>query len=214
MTVKRSPPPEAEACLCRPYPSSQKGGTLICEQVTDLETHARWLSTGRYRPRHALDAERECIATGLRQRVMREGPLTTTWTDVARFRCASPDCGAAWQVLPMLLARHLWRAWRVVEKVTLVEPLDDDQEAPPSEVPARTRRRWRARLAASARQLVVAFGAAGTVALDALATALGLDATRRELVDEYVGRLRVRSGQRLAAVAEHVHRLVRGVRLM
>jgi len=81
-------------------------------------------------------------------------------------------------------------------------------------VPERTRRRWRARLAASARQLVVVFATAGTVALDGLAAAMGLEATRRELVDEYARRLHVRSGQRLAAVADHVHRLVRGVRLM
>jgi len=122
MTVKRSPPPEAEACLCRPYPSSQKGGTLTCEQVTDLETHARWLATGRYRPAACPRCGAGMHVHDRRPRVMREGPLTTTWTVVARFRCASADCGAAWQVLPMFLARHLWRAWQVKFSYSSVWP--------------------------------------------------------------------------------------------
>ena len=51
MTEYRSPPPAAEACLCRVYPSSQKGGTLIAEDVWDLATHEQRLETpAAYQP--------------------------------------------------------------------------------------------------------------------------------------------------------------------
>lgn len=46
-TVSGSPPLEARACLCRRYPSSQKGGTLIVEGVDDLAEHERRLESGR-----------------------------------------------------------------------------------------------------------------------------------------------------------------------
>ncbi len=51
MTDNRSLSPAAEACLCWPYPSSQKGGTLIAEDVHDLATHEERLEDpGAYRP--------------------------------------------------------------------------------------------------------------------------------------------------------------------
>jgi hypothetical protein len=44
-------PPHPPACLERPYPSSQKGGTLIAEQVRDLEAHLEQVSDpDGYRP--------------------------------------------------------------------------------------------------------------------------------------------------------------------
>ena len=50
MSQRPSPPPSPRY-LERPYTSSQKGGTLIAEEVTDLETHARRLcDPDGYRP--------------------------------------------------------------------------------------------------------------------------------------------------------------------
>jgi len=73
MTDHRSPPPQAEACLLARYPSSQKGGTIIIEQVCSLKEHERLLNTGSYR----LDACPRCGATthlhDLRPRVMVQG---------------------------------------------------------------------------------------------------------------------------------------------
>src|SRR5205085_6689698 len=41
MSQNQLPPPESEACLFRLRSSSQKGGTLIAEDVTDHATHER-----------------------------------------------------------------------------------------------------------------------------------------------------------------------------
>jgi len=41
MSRDRRPPPDHEACLVRLRPSSQKGGTIIAEDVTDRATHDR-----------------------------------------------------------------------------------------------------------------------------------------------------------------------------
>jgi hypothetical protein len=151
---------------------------------------------------------------------MLEDPVTSTTTDVARFRCARRVCGAVWQVLPAFLARHLWRAWPTVEKA--VPPkraakteTEASEPALPSPVPVRTRQRWAARLASAARVLVVALAAAGELLLETIASAVGLEGTRGTLVAEYVERVGgVRRGERLAALAEHVHRLCPGLRLM
>jgi hypothetical protein len=52
MSQDRLPPPEQEACLVRLRPSSQKGGTIVAEDVTDLATHDRRLcEPDGYRPR-------------------------------------------------------------------------------------------------------------------------------------------------------------------
>ena len=51
MTETRSLPPAPASCLTRPYPSSQKGGTLIAEGVHDLATHEQRLADPTvYRP--------------------------------------------------------------------------------------------------------------------------------------------------------------------
>ncbi len=218
MTEDRSPPPEAEACLCRRYPSSQKGGTLICPSVTDLATHDRWLASGRYRPARCPRCGAETHVHDYRLRWMREDPATSRSTEVARFRCARRACRAVWQVLPAFLARHLWRAWQTVERVVLRPPAAPDDEpapAPESPIPLRTRQRWAARLASAGRTLVVALAAAGSSLLAAVAGAVGLQGTRGELVEQYLRRVGgIRRGERLAALAEHVHRIAPGLRLM
>ncbi len=45
MIEDRSLSPAARGCLDRAYTSSQKGGTLIAEDVQDLEAHERRLQT-------------------------------------------------------------------------------------------------------------------------------------------------------------------------
>jgi transposase-like protein len=209
MTEDRSPPPEAEACLCRPYPSSQKGGTLICAEVDDLATHERWLASGRYRPSGCARCGAFLHIHDYRRRVTRGGGGLETTTEVARFRCSR--CGATWQVLPRWLARHLWRAWSTVERVVIDH--EAARDSPP--IPERTVVRWLGRLASSAALLVTVLAASGSEELGEVAKAVGREGTRSELVAEYTERIGgMRRGERLAAVAEHAHRLVRGVRLM
>lgn len=69
MPDHRTPPPPPPACLVRPYPSSQKGGTLIAADVRDPETHRGRLASGGYRPR-------ECKRCG-------RGPEATVLLDAA-----------------------------------------------------------------------------------------------------------------------------------
>jgi hypothetical protein len=126
--------------------------------------------------------------------------------------CAADECNATWRMLPIFLARHLWRVWKTVERVALPSGAPPPRAMPP--VPERTRSRWRARLAATARVLVVLFAASGGLALEAIAARVGLDASRAELVDAYAELADVAPGARLAAVAALAHRLERGIRLM
>jgi hypothetical protein len=147
MTEDRSPPPEAEACLCRRYSSSQKGGTLIAEDVTDLEEHVRRLNGARYRPGCCPTCGGRMHVHGDRPRLLLGHPAVATV--VARFRCATEQCRAVWQVVPAFLARHLWRAWETVEDVAI-------HGTPTVDVPERTQRRWRARAATSAAMVVTA----------------------------------------------------------
>ena len=61
MSQNRLPPPESQACLFQLRPSTQKGGTLIAEEVTDWATHERRLSDpDGYRLPLAPDAGRGC----------------------------------------------------------------------------------------------------------------------------------------------------------
>ena len=108
MTDEQSPPPAAPACLCRPYPSTQKGGTLVAEDVLDLATHEQRLETpATYRPAACPRCQAKVHLHDLRVRLLLDQPERCT--EVVRFRCADrARCGAAWQVLPAFLARWLW----------------------------------------------------------------------------------------------------------
>jgi hypothetical protein len=129
---------------------------------------------------------------------------------IVRHICADPACEATWRILPAFLARHLWRVWPTVERTKA--------EAPPplstAPIPKRTARRWRARLASSAKQLVLLLATSGGALLEAIAKRVGLDAARRTLVDVHAQMGTTPQGQRLAALAALVHRLERGLRLM
>ena len=208
MIEHRPPPPQAEACLRRRYPSSQKGGTLIDERVVDLETHEHLLRCGGYRPERCPRCKHEFLHVhDYRLRNLLADPAQSV--TVVRFRC--PDCGATWQVLPPFVARHLWRSWPIVEAVT--EQAEDDSQAEPI-VPARTRRRWLARLRSAAALLVAVIATSEQPGLIAVAGAVGGDGTRSEFVAAYTDHHDPPRGRRLAEPAALLHRLAPGVRLM
>lgn len=200
-----APPPP---CLERRYRSSQKGGTLMAESVTDLAMHQRLLSDpDGYRPAwcpgcgntvlHAHDF-RERTVTG-----KRGGPPVT----IRRYGCM--ECDAVWRILPCFIARCLWYEWPTVEGCC-----PDPPKPAPAKVPERTVRRWSARLRMTARTLLQLLATSGEAVLEVLAAALGLDSSRQRLVVAYAAATGTAFGLRLAGLAALVHRLAPGVRLM
>jgi hypothetical protein len=132
--------------------------------------------------------------------------------DVALYICANTKCGATWRVLPLFLARHLWRTWRTVERT--VKPADTPVPADAPVIPRRTRDRWMTRLMAAARVIVLLLAVSGGAALAELAAATPLDATRMVLVDAHALVAAARVNERLSTLATLTHRLERGIRLM
>jgi len=211
MTELRSLSPADEACLCRACPSTQKGGTLVAEDVHDLEAHEQRLAQpDSYRPAGCPRCGSKLHIHDLRPRGLHGEPAMAT--EVLRFRCSDrARCGAGWQVLPAFLARCLWGSWARVACA-----LAGEHRSP---VPRRTRRRWRARLAGTARMLVGVLSTASEAgAWVALARAVGLDARRIDVLRGYA----VHTGcfeafipsACFAELAAAVHRLCPGVRLM
>ena len=144
MSQDRLPPPDGEACLVRLRPSTQKGGTIIVEDVTDWATHDRRVCTpDGYRPSFCPTCgEHRLHVHDYRERVLRADPDTPAAT-IVRHVCVA--CQAIWQVLPALIARHLSRTWP-----TIAHTLTPDAASAPSacrwpSVPTRTVRRWRSR---------------------------------------------------------------------
>lgn len=202
----RSPPPAAEACLERPRPSSQKGGTLIAEEVTDLETHGRRIcDPDSYRPAECPTCSHGSLHMhDRRSRLLLADPVAAPiW--VAIYRCAG--CGGTWRILPCLVARRLWRSWRVVEAWTIAGPSQP-------RVPERTQRRWRQRLRSSASSLLQILASSGSAALQAIVTGVGIVVSRVELVTAYAAMSRSPPGLCLARLAALIHRIMPGVRLM
>lgn len=202
-------PPAAERCLVFSYASrGQKGGTIIDESVVDLAAHdARMRDPASYRPEECRCGGRTLHVHGRRDRCMlgsavADGGLGAVTVMV--FICTS--CVATWRVLPAFLARHLWRAWEVVEGVVTGRRRAD---APP--VPRRTQSRWRARLAQTARVPRQVLATSGSAALRELVGAMGLDADREALATEYARRL---GTSLLAPLAALLHRFSPGVRLV
>ena len=217
MSDHRSPPPDPAACLVRGRPSTQKGGTLIAEAVTERAEHERRVcDPDGYRPPFCAN----CNGTVLhvhdyRERQLRAEPGRPVAT-VVRHLCVA--CAAVWQTLPAFIARHLWRSWAVVER-TIAGSVAASPASPAASVrwprvPERTGRRWRSRLRAAALFLVRVLAASGEGAWARLARELGLDATRAELVAAYGHSPAAPAGQRLAAVSALVYRLHPNVRLM
>jgi hypothetical protein len=144
------------------------------------------------------------------ERHPRGDPLLPPVVVVLQFRCAAEACGATWRVLPLFLARHLWHAWTAVERAVVQEVAAPTRPR----ISQRTKERWRARLASSARVLVVLLAMAGGVTLEGVATRVGLSGTRAELVTSYASVTATPEGERLSSLGALVHRLERGLRLM
>ena len=214
MSHERLPPPDPEACLVRLRPSTQKGGTLIAEDVTDWATHDRRICTpDGYRPPFCPTCgERRLHVHDYRERVLRAEPDTPVAT-VVRHACVA--CQAIWQVLPAMIARHLWRTWPVVaHRLTPAAPPAPAEPQRWPRVPPRTARRWRARWQRSAQALAQILTASGEAAWAALARLLPADATCGDLVAAYARQHGSRASEGVTAVAALVYRLQPRVRLM
>jgi hypothetical protein len=209
MSDHRSPPPEAAACLERRRESSQKGGTIIAEDVTDAETHRRRLcDPDGYRPETCPSCQHDVLHVhGYRERMLVADPVMPMVTVIV-YLCMG--CGGTWRILPRFVARHLWRSWRTVEASTVASPPLASQP----KVAERTVRRWRERLASSARTLLQILATSGSAWLETMAQALGLDATRGELVAHYGPATLPKPASPVSQLAALIHRLEPGVRLM
>ncbi len=205
--------PAVAACLTAPYSSkpSQRGGTLIAEDVRDLEDHRHWVGlVDAYRP----DRCASCLCPtlhghGLRSRLLRMG-VWSIEEEIRRFRCQG--CGGIWQVLPAVIARWLHRTWGVVQSAAQAAGAIAGSGGEPREpaVPRRTVRRWVARLGLMACVLVQVLSSSVETSLPAVETG----ATRGELVEALVAADSVGAANKLADVAGWIHRVVPGVRLM
>lgn len=202
------PAPNPEDCLVFSSLSSPKGGTLIAEDVTDVDMHRRRLcDPDGYRPGCCprcghLKLHVHDYRTRGRQRGAME-PLP-----VVRYQCVR--CSATYLVLPQFVARHLWYSWPTVQAHTVQAP--PSPRAPP--VPARTQRRWLARLLCAALLLVQVLATSGSQALESLAQQVGLWATRAELCQAYQETRKPPPSRCLSELAALVHRLCPCVRLM
>jgi len=214
MSQDRLPPPEPEACLVRLRASSQKGGTIIAEDVTDLATHDRRLCDPEgYRPRFCPNCRETTLHIhDYRERVLRAEPGRPV-ASIVRHVCVG--CGAVWQTLPRFIARNLWRTWRVVERTLTgsATPAEGDARRWPL-VPERTQRRWRARLLRPARFVAQVLASCGEAAWAAMAAGVGPAATCGDLVAAYACATMTAAGNLLAGVAALIYRLQPKVRLI
>jgi len=205
MPDHRAPPPPPEACLFRPYPSTQKGGTLVAADVRDVETHRQRLASGAYLPGEC----RRCGCNVLhihdyRSRLTQVAPAKEA-IPIVRYICTNEDCHAHWQILPAFVARWLWFNWPLVEEACVEPPRE--RAALPTRRPApRTKRRWRSRLACSARAIVVALAASAEDAVGGVLRTLGLDPSRIALVAAIE--------RPLSAIASLIHHVAPGLRLV
>jgi hypothetical protein len=205
------PPPPAESCLETSRKSRYRGGTLVAEDVHDLREHLRRLADpDLYRPERCA----RCGFDGLHVHTRPErhplgDAVLPPVVEILQFRCASEACGATWRILPLFLARHLWHAWRAVERGVL-----SSSKPAGLTLSERTVSRWRARLASSARMLVVLLALSGGAALEEVGKRVGHSGTRMALVEAYAAAARTPIGERLSTLGALLHRLERGIRLM
>jgi len=212
MSQNRLPPPRVEACLVRARPSSQKGGTIIAEDVTDRATHERRIcDPDGYRPAFCPNCREKTLHVhDYRERKLLAEPGELV-AKVVRHECVG--CESIWQILPAFIARHLWRSWRVVEHtLSGVGPTPETGRWP--RIAERTRRRWRRRWLRPAKFLAQILASCGEAEWAALAGSLRGDATLVDLVAAYATSVRTSAGELFAAVAALVYRLEPKVRLM
>ena len=220
-------PPVIEDCLFRLRPSTQKGGTLICEEVTDLDAHQKRLcDRDAYRPKFCRCGWGRLHVHDYRERTPRTESGKLAPVNIVRFRCER--CGACWQILPLFLARRLWRTWDVVERALMTSPEPqpsppEPQPSPPEPqpkkackpqrwIPERTLRRWQKRWLRPALLLAQVLTVTGQTAWSELAAGLPGNASCADLVVAY-GRQRG-AGQPMAELAAPFHRFQPNIRLL
>lgn len=204
MDPRGTAPPAADPCLVSASASRKlNGGTLIDETVLDLAAHQeRMRNPASYRPDRCVCGSSQLHIHDRCERT----PRGTTMGVVTIMVFLCYRCSATWRVLPAFLARHLWRTWEVVEGV-----VQKTRRADEPAVPARTQRRWRARLAQAARIPMQVLVSSGNQALRKVAQTVGLETDRRALVTAY---REVFGGSLLAPLAALLHRLSPGIRLL
>ena len=207
MSAQTLPPPTPPLCLTRSYKSrEQKGGTVIAEDVLDLETHKKnLLDPDVYRS--VIGSCWACGSTRLHALCFRErvlyGSSPQEIQTVRMYRCALKTCGAVFTVLPAIIARHLWRLWKTVENTAGLD------------VPKTTRLRWLSRLRSSASQLVQSFRAqASSLVSDLFRSKLAKVATRWDLIEVFRSSFTDSAMHSFSVLAAWIHRLQPGIRLM
>ena len=212
MSAPTLPPPSPEVCLTRSYKSrAQKGGTVIAQDIVDLETHRKMLlDPDAYRS--VIGACWACRSRALHALCFRERVLRGASSDaraqieiVRMFRCAAKSCGAVFTVLPAVIARHLWRLWKTVEDAT-----GEKLEIPPA-----TRRRWLGRLGSAASQLVQLLTARASAILPTpFLAALAKASTRSDAIETFRSSFRALRERSFALFSAWIHRLEPGIRFM
>jgi len=204
------------ACLNMTYSAKtkQKGGTIIFDDVHDLEKHRCLLANpDSYRP--ALCPS--CYSHTLHAHGFRERRLCAS-ADIAivsirRYLCVT--CKAVWQVLPTFIARCLHRTWQVVQSAMVMSGvLGKSGHERRVDVPYITRWRWSARLRSSAKVLTQALAAAGAQKIRAVLAALSIECDRAMLIDELVRQNVIDATHKLGQFAHDIHQAVFGLRLM
>ncbi len=208
------PEPALPGYLNSPYAAkpSQRGGTLIAEDVWDLDEHRRRVAVpDGYR----LDGCPRCRGFlhghGCRWRRLRDQPGSAA-EEIRRYLCV--PCRAVWQVLPAFLARHLHRTWGAVQsRLVAVGALEGTGAEWRVGAKPTTTVRWLARLWAVASVLTQALVESGEDAAS-LIRELGIGCSRQELVEGLAGAGLVDEQRKLGQLASWVHRIVPGVRVM
>lgn len=200
--------------LSTPYSAKpwQRGGTLIAEDVQDLEDHRRKvLDPNWYRPDGCPRCSGFLIGHGCRFRILRDQP-DSAGEEIRRYRCLL--CRAVWQVLPAFLARHLHRTWGAIQsRLVAAGALEKTGAEWRVRGKPTTLHRWLSRLTAVATVLTQALAESGGAAAAVVAD-LGSQCSRGELVEALARAGLVDKRHKAGQLASWVHRLVPGIRVM
>jgi hypothetical protein len=195
--------PAADSCLERADNATKKrGGTQIRYEVKSIEEHDRWMDQGLYNPKTCRRCGKPVHSHGTRTRTLVGALGTILPILIAVFRCSG--CGGIWRILPGFVPRWLHSPWEVVHNAI--------EGRAKKLVSERTRRRWTARLrqdgSRPARVLVVS----GASYLRELVAKLGPSPSRGKLLSAYA--TLCPAVVAVASLAELLHRMMPGIRLM
>ena len=208
------PEPALPEYLNTPYSAKpwQRGGTLIEEEVQDLEDHRRKvLDPDWYRPDGCPRCNGILIGHGCRYRTLRDQP-DSAGEEIRRYRCL--PCRAVWQVLPAFLARHLQRTWGAIQsRLVAAGALERTGAEWRVRSKPTTLHRWLARLYAVATVLTQALAESGCEVAAVIAD-LGSQCSRGELIEALERADLVDKRHKAGQLACWVHRLVPGIRVM